>query len=62
VLITHNISDAVAIATRSVVIGKRPVSVLSDLAFRPGVAGEIGAADYDAMQAALISGIRDGLV
>ncbi len=62
VLITHNIADALAIANRCVVIGDRPVRIISDLEFKtPYPRGE-GALDYDKMQQALISGIRDGLV
>ena len=34
VLITHNVSDALALGTRCVVIGRRPVRVISDLEFR----------------------------
>jgi NitT/TauT family transport system ATP-binding protein len=62
VLITHNIRDALALATRCIVIGQHPVQVTSDLEFRTGFPREEGAPDYAAMQQALISGIRDGLV
>jgi NitT/TauT family transport system ATP-binding protein len=62
VLITHNIADALAVATRCLVIGERPVRIISDLEFRmPYPRGETEM-DYGKMQEALISGIRDGLV
>lgn len=60
VLVTHNITDALAMATRCVVIGRRPVRVIADHEFAP--AGEFPAPDQDAMQQALINSIRDGLV
>ena len=62
VLITHNISDALALGNRCVVIGQRPVRIISDLEFSKGFPREPGTADYAAMQQALIAGIRDGLV
>ncbi len=62
VLITHNISDALAIGTRCIVIGDRPVRIISDLEFNTPYPREEGVGDYDRMQQALISGIRDGLV
>jgi len=62
VLITHNVSDALALGTRCVVIGQRPVRIISDLEFRTAFPRQAGAPDYDAMQQALIAGIRDGLV
>jgi NitT/TauT family transport system ATP-binding protein len=62
VMITHNISDALALATRCIVIGQHPVRIISDLEFRSAFPREKGAPDYDAMQQALISGIREGLV
>jgi NitT/TauT family transport system ATP-binding protein len=62
VLITHNVSDALALGMRCVVIAKRPVRVISDLEFRAGFPRDDSTPDYDAMHQALISGIRDGLV
>lgn len=62
VLITHNVADALALGTRCVVIGQRPVRIISDLQFRTGFPREAGTPDYNAMQQALIAGIRDGLV
>jgi NitT/TauT family transport system ATP-binding protein len=62
VLITHNISDALAIGSRCIIIGDRPVRVISDLEFKTPYPREEGTVDYDKMQQALISGIRDGLV
>jgi NitT/TauT family transport system ATP-binding protein len=62
VLITHNISDALAVGTRCIVIGERPVRIISDLEFTTPYPREEGTADYDKMQQMLISGIRDGLV
>jgi len=62
VLITHNVGDALALGTRCVVIGQRPVRVTSDLEFRSGFPREAGTPDYRNMQQALINGIRDGLV
>ncbi|HYL12463.1 MAG TPA: ATP-binding cassette domain-containing protein [Terriglobales bacterium] len=62
VLITHNVSDALALGMRCVVIAKRPVRVISDLDFRTGFPRNESAPDYEAMQQALINGIRDGLV
>jgi NitT/TauT family transport system ATP-binding protein len=62
VLITHNISDALAVGTRCVVIGERPVRIISDLEFSAPFPRDEAAVDYDNMQQALISGIRDGLV
>ena len=61
-LITHNVSDAMALATRCVVIGRRPVQIISDLELRATFPREAATADYDRMQQALIAGIRDGLV
>src|SRR5574340_192791 len=60
VLITHNISDALALATRCVVIGQRPVRILCD--HDSGGGGESPGPDQDAMQQALINSIRHGLV
>lgn len=62
VLITHNISDALAIGTRYVVIGDRPVRVLSDMAFETPYPRQKGALDYDNMEKVLVACIRDGLV
>jgi NitT/TauT family transport system ATP-binding protein len=62
VLITHNVSDALAIGSRYVVIGDRPVRVLSDLAFETPYPRQKGAVDYDNMEKVLITCIRDGLV
>jgi len=62
VLITHNIADALALGTRCVVIGQRPVRVISDLEFRKGAPREEGTPDYEAMQQALVAGIRSGMV
>ena len=62
VLITHNVSDALALGMRCIIIAKRPVQVMSDLDFHMGFPREQNTLDYDAMQQALINGIRDGLV
>mgnify|MGYP005813548133 CR=1 FL=1 len=62
VLITHNVADALALGTRCVVIGQRPVRIISDLEFRTAYPRQPGTPDYVAMQQALIAGIRDGLV
>ena len=62
VLITHNVSDALALGMRCVIIAKRPVRVISDLEFRTAFPRDESTPDYDAMQQALINGIRDGLV
>lgn len=62
VLITHNVSDALALGMRCVVIGRRPVRVISDLEFQTGFPRNDSSPDYDAMHRALINGIRDGLV
>lgn len=62
VLITHNVSDALAIGTRYVVIGDRPVRIMSDLEFKSPHPRERGALDYDRMESALVSCIREGLV
>jgi len=60
VLITHSISDALAIGTRFVVVGDRPVRIISDLRFdHPAHAGQL---DRDNMEDTLIACIRDGLV
>jgi len=61
-LITHNVSDALALGTRCVVIGRRPVRIISDLEFRATFPREAATPDYATMQQALIAGIRDGLV
>ncbi len=62
VLITHNVSDALAIGTRYVIVGDRPVRIVSDLEFKSPHPRERGTLDYDAMEKALIACIRDGLV
>lgn len=62
VLITHNVSDALALGMRCVVLARRPVRVVSDLVYRTGFPRDETAPDYGAMQQALIEGIRDGLV
>ena len=62
VLITHNVSDALAIGMRYVVIGDRPVRVLSDLHFDSPHPREPGTVDYDRMERALVACIREGLV
>lgn len=61
-LITHNVSDALELGTRCVVIGRRPVRIISDLEFRATFPREAATPDYATMQQALIAGIRDGLV
>jgi NitT/TauT family transport system ATP-binding protein len=62
VLITHNVADALALGTRCVVIGQRPVRIISDLEFTTAYPRQPGTRDYVAMQQTLIAGIRDGLV
>jgi len=62
VLITHNLPDALALGTHCVVIGQRPVRIISDVAIGTAFPREAGTPDYDAMQQLLIAGIRDGLV
>ncbi len=62
VLITHNISDALALSTRCVVLARRPVQVISDLTYRTGFPRDETTLDYGVMQQALTEGIRDGLV
>ncbi len=62
VMITHSISDALAIGTRYVILGDRPVRVISDLQFRNARAWETGPIDRETMEEALVAGIRDGLV
>ncbi len=62
VLITHNVSDALALGMRCVVLAKRPVRIVSDLMYRSGFPRDENAPDHDAMQQSLIDGIRDGLV
>lgn len=62
VLITHNVSDALALGMRCVIIARRPVRVISDLAYRSGFPRDETAADYEAMQQLLVNGIRGGLV
>ena len=62
VLITHNVSDALAIGMRYVVIGDRPVRVLSDLEFKTPYSRERGTLDYNSMEKALVACIREGLV
>ena len=61
-LITHNVTDALALGTRCVVIGQRPVRTISELEFRSAFPRQAGTPEHDAMQQALIAGIRDGLV
>src|SRR2546428_3967107 len=46
--------------SRCVIIAKRPVRVISDLEFRTAFPRDESTPDYDAMQQALINGIRDG--
>jgi len=62
VLITHSIADALALGMRCLVIAKRPVRVISDLAYGMGFPRDESTPAYDAMQQALIAGIRNGLV
>ena len=62
VLITHNVADALALGMRCVVLARRPVRIVSDLACPTGFPRDESAPDYDVMQQALIHGIRDGLV
>lgn len=62
VLITHNIADAMAISSRCVVIGDRPVRITSDLEFKGANPCDEHSPDYDRMQQALMNGIRAGLV
>lgn len=62
VLITHSISDALAIGTRYVIIGDRPVRIISDLQFKGARPWETGPIDRDTMEEALVAGIRDGLM
>ncbi|MBZ5567690.1 MAG: ATP-binding cassette domain-containing protein [Acidobacteriia bacterium] len=62
VLITHNVSDALAIGMRYVIVGDRPVRIMSDMEFKSPHPRERGTLDYDTMEKALIACIRDGLV
>jgi NitT/TauT family transport system ATP-binding protein len=62
VLITHNVSDALAIGMRYVIIGDRPVRIVSDLEFKSPHPRQRGSLDYDTMEKALVACIRDGLV
>jgi ABC-type nitrate/sulfonate/bicarbonate transport system ATPase subunit len=62
VLITHNVSDALALGMRCIIIARRPVQIMSDLDFHLGFPRQENAPDYEAMQQALINGIREGLV
>jgi ABC-type nitrate/sulfonate/bicarbonate transport system ATPase subunit len=62
VLITHSVSDALAIGMRYVVIGDRPVRIMSDLTFKSPHPRERTAFDYERMEKALIACIREGLV
>jgi NitT/TauT family transport system ATP-binding protein len=62
VLITHNVSDALAIGVRYLVIGDRPVRIMSDLEFKSPHPRERGSLDYDRMETALVTCIREGLV
>ncbi len=62
VLITHNVADALAIGTRYVVVGDRPLRIMSDLEFKSPHPRERGSLDYDTMEKALVACIRDGLV
>ncbi len=62
VLITHNVSDVLALGMRCVIIAQRPVRVISDLEFHTRFPRDESTLDYDAMQQTLINGIRDGLV
>lgn len=62
VLITHNVSDALALSTRCVILARRPVQVISDLMYRTGFPRDETTPDYNVMQQALTDGIRDGLV
>jgi ABC-type nitrate/sulfonate/bicarbonate transport system ATPase subunit len=60
VLVTHNVTDALAMATRCVVIGHRPVDIIADQEF--AACAEAPAPDRAAMQRVLINSIRHGLV
>jgi NitT/TauT family transport system ATP-binding protein len=62
VLITHNVADALALGKRYIVIGQRPVRIISDLEFTTPYPREWGTPEYVTTQQALIDGIRDGLV
>jgi len=62
VLITHNVSDALALGMRCIIVARRPIRIMADLDFHMGFPRDESTADYDAMQQALINGIRDGLV
>ena len=62
VLITHNVADALTIGTRYIVIGDRPVRIMSDLQFETPYPRRRGTPDYDQMEQALVACIREGLV
>ncbi len=62
VFITHNVSDALGIGMRHIIIGDRPVRILTDLEFKNPYPRDAGALDYDAMEQSLIAAIREGLV
>ncbi|MGI9103659.1 MAG: ATP-binding cassette domain-containing protein [Terriglobales bacterium] len=62
IVITHSVSDALAIATRYVVIGDRPVRVMSDMDFKSPHPRAEGTLDHASMEKILISCIREGLV
>lgn len=62
VLITHNLTDALALGTRCVVIGRHPVAVIVDL----DIGGQATSADtgtgHDVARTKLMEVIRDGYI
>lgn len=62
ILITHNLQDALALATRCIVLGERPVRVLLDLAIDRSGPDSIDPHRFVVAQEALIDAIRNGYI
>lgn len=62
ILITHNLSDALAMAHRCVLLGNRPVQVIADLELALEFPRHEHSPEYLQAQTALINIIRDGIL
>jgi NitT/TauT family transport system ATP-binding protein len=61
-LITHNLSDVLALANRCVILGSRPVNIISNLEINLAYPRIEGTPDYMAVQDRLIEVLKHGLI
>lgn len=62
ILITHNLSDALVMADRCVLLGGRPVNVVTDMTVNLGLPRDEHSVGYRDAQMTLVSAIRDAIL